>query len=110
MVALAVCAMTFLSGGTAMADSINGIWCGQDGQRTEISYEEVKLSDGTEVYGDYDRHHYVFKMPPHGEWAGATVDLVLGSEDVVFARYISESGEELLSEPEKWTRCQSTVS
>ena len=93
-----------------MADSINGNWCSPDGRQIEISYEKVKLNDGNEVYGDYDRHHYVFRMPPEGAWAEATVDLVLRGQDVVIVRYISGSGVELLSEPEKWTRCRAGAS
>ena len=106
----ALCTASVLYIDVAMADSINGIWCSMDGRQFKILYEVVKLGDGIELDGDYDRHHYVFRMPPHGEWGDATVDLVMGSQDVVFVRYFSRSGIELLPEPEKWTRCEASVS
>ena len=110
IVILAVCTVSALNVEIARADSINGTWCSPGGKRIVISYENVTLDDGNEVYGDYDRHHYVFKMPPDGEWAHKTADIVLGGEDVIYIRYISESGVELLPEPEKWTRCQADLS
>lgn len=94
---------------TAMADSVNGSWCGPEGRQFEISYETVKFPDGTEVNGDYDHHHYLFKMPPLLQWEGAEVDVVLGPQDIAYVRYISDIGLELLSEPEIWTRCKLDV-
>lgn len=94
----------------AMADSVNGKWCSLGEKHFEISYEEVTLSDGTEVDGDYDAHHYVFRMPPIGDSGDTTVDLVLVRQDVIHVRFISDSGIELLPQPEKWTRCEPGVS
>ncbi len=107
---LALCAGSTLSIDSALADSVNGEWCSSDGREIEILFEEVKLSDGTEAHGEYDRHHYVFRIPTNGEQGGATVDLVLADRDIAYVRYYSEAGLELSSEPEKWTRCELGVS
>lgn len=105
-----LCAAFFLPLDIALADSLNGKWCTKDGRQYEISFEIVTLSDGFDVFGDYDRHHFVFRLPPNVNLGGATVDLVLVNRDVAFARYLTKSGLEIYSEPEKWTRCASGVS
>ncbi|MDD9922720.1 MAG: hypothetical protein OXQ92_10650 [Boseongicola sp.] len=108
--ALVSCLALVLGTNVAVADSVNGLWCSGDGRQFEISFEEVTLDSGEVVFGDYDRHHFLFTMPSHSRLGDTTVELVMGMKDRAIVRYISQSGIELHHEMETWARCELQLS
>ena len=101
IVVLALCLVAHSSFDLAMADTVNGEWCSLDGRRLEISYENVRLNEEYDMKGDYDRHHYVFRIPPLNQDEETTFDIVLARQDVVIVRYLSDSGLEVSHAPHR---------
>lgn len=96
-------ALATLFAGIARADAIDGDWCYSDGRRLTINGPDVVTPGGTQLKGDYDRHHFSYVIPPSEPGAGATVAMVLLSE--IQMRLKPPAGEE-----QTWRRCGKPIS
>ena len=92
-----------LSAGAALADAIDGDWCHGDGRRLSINGPDIVTPGGTELKGDYDRHHFSYVVPAAEPGAGGTVTLVLLSEILMHLK--PPAGEE-----QTWRRCGKPIS
>lgn len=92
------------------ADIIDGQWCSLDGRRIKIDREYVVTPGGNWTKGDYDAHHFVFKIPAIEKNGGREADMVLVSDDVAHIRYRTDSIEEKGTAPEVWRRCEDVAS
>ncbi|NNE24823.1 MAG: hypothetical protein HKN11_19665 [Rhizobiales bacterium] len=95
---------------TVRADIIDGQWCSADGRRIKIDGEYVVTPGGNWIKGEYDAHHYVFKIPAIEKNGGKEADMVLVSAKVAHIRYRIDSVEEKTLAPEVWKRCDDVAS
>lgn len=105
----AICAL-LVTMAAALGDVIDGQWCAKDGRRMRIDGEHVTTPGGMKIKGEYDRHHYLFRVPAFEPNAGKDADLVLVSNTVIHLRYHTGSDERSDTPPEVWTRCKEPVS
>lgn len=92
------------------ADIIDGQWCSLDGRRIKIDNEFVVTPGGNWTKGDYDAHHFVFKIPAIEKDGGREADMVLVSNDIAHIRYRTDSIEQKSAKPEIWRRCEDVAS
>ncbi len=86
----------------AMADSIDGIWCGTQGQRMEIRGNTLITPRGVTTQGDYSRHAFRYTVPQGEEGAGAQKYLRLRGETLVH----EFPADNLNAEPVVWNKCE----
>lgn len=103
----AVLAIAFA--GPARADAIDGTWCAADGRIMEIHGPAITTPGGTETIGDYSRHAFAYEVPDGETAAGATVRMVLASEDIIHLTVGHPKFGAQAADPEVWQRCD-TVS
>ena len=96
--------MVAIVSGAARADAIDGSWC-YKGRHLAIEGPRILVPSGKQITGQYDRHSFVYQVPPGDEGAGMSVFMVLLDEDTMNLRTGSEQ-----SEPEVWRRCAAPVS
>jgi|SRR6516164_5248383 hypothetical protein len=87
----------------ALADAIDGDWCHADGRRLSINGPDITTPGGTQLKGDYDRHHFAYVVPASEPDAGSTVTMVLLSEILMHLK--PPAGEQ-----QTWRRCGKPVS
>ncbi|MCU0819042.1 MAG: hypothetical protein MUF11_06980 [Beijerinckiaceae bacterium] len=89
----------------ALADSIDGKWCSEDGRRITI---EGSLglwgTAGLKISGDYLRYTYLFAMPSGEPEAGQKVEMRFRRMDQTIAVKIGEG------EAKIWRKCPPDIS
>ena len=90
----------------AQADAIDGDWCFKDGRTFSIRGPQIVTPKGTAMTGDYDRHAFVYVVPPNEPNAGQTVEMVLLNDDDLTLTTGPAGGER--SPAEMWHRCNVT--
>ena len=101
--ACAVAAFVFVLAEPAVADAIDGDWCGAKGLRLSIRGPEITTPSGVTLRGDYHRHQFSYTAPPGDADAGVQIDLRLLSEEWMNL-YRLKDGKP--GEPELWRRCK----
>ena len=101
-IALVVLALS-LAASVARADSIDGAWCKDQGQRVVIQGPNIQTAGGARIQGDYGRHDFTYVVPAGEPGAGKTVKMVLMGEQHVRV----QEGE---ATPVVWNRCGPSVS
>ncbi len=94
--------------GTALADAIDGNWCHPDGRRFTIRGPAITTPGGTQLQGNYDRHHFSYQIPTPEPRAGETVFMTLMGEYLVHLRVGSEASS--AGPVEAWNRCGPSIS
>lgn len=84
----------------ALADSIDGRWCSEDGRRMDIQGSTIVTPNGTTMSGAYDRHGFSYTVPASEPGAGTAITMRLRGETTVMLWKGSASGE-----AEIWKRC-----
>jgi hypothetical protein len=87
----------------ALADAIEGHWCYADGRRFEIAGPTIVTPARTRTSGQYDRHGFVYVVPPSDPGAGTTITMVLLGETTV---RLKPGG----AAEETWNRCGPPIS
>lgn len=85
--------------GLARADSIDGAWCKDNGQRLMISGPSITTPGGTRMTGLYDRHGFTYVVPAGEPGAGTTVEMRLLGETAMQSRAGANGPVE------DWRRC-----
>ena len=83
---------------TAHADSIDGAWCKDQGQRMVIQGASILTPAGSRTHGDYGRHFFTYVVPAGDPGAGTQIRMVLLGEEHVQV-------QEGAAQPAMWTRC-----
>lgn len=93
--------------GPALADSIDGNWCHNDGRRFSIRGPEIVTPGGTRMEGNYSRHEFSYKVPAPEPSAGQTIFMMLANENTVYLRHgdTAPAGSQ-----ETWLRCSPSIS
>ena len=89
----------------ARADAIDGDWCHADGRRLSIRGPDLTTPGGRQIVGDYNRHGFVYVVPPGESGAGDKVMMTLLSETLMHSR---QGGDD--APVQVWNRCRPTVS
>ncbi|MEQ8248902.1 MAG: hypothetical protein RID42_14590 [Alphaproteobacteria bacterium] len=69
--------------GTAWADAIDGEWCSVQGRTLAIEGPRIHTPGGNRIEGLYDRHGFIYTVPPGEPDAGKEVRMVMVNEDTV---------------------------
>ena len=93
-----------LDGSPARADAIDGSWC-YKGRHLAIEGPSILIPSGKQITGDYDRHGFVYKVPPGDKGAGSRIIMIILDDETMELRVGSEEAK-----PEIWRRCQAPVS
>jgi len=96
--------MTFVSvfwAMPAMADQIDGDWCGVDGKRLSISGPQIIIPSGKQITGDYTRHGFVYTGPDGDPEMGEKIRMIQQSDELMLL-YRSTAPDDA----EQWRRCQ----
>lgn len=97
-------AAVVLTASAAHADAIDGSWCNSS-RHLAIEGPSILTPGGKQITGDYDRHGFIYSVPPGEDGAGARVFMILLDEDTMELRAGSEQAA-----PETWRRCAAPVS
>ena len=97
-----------LTSGAAFADAIDGNWCHPDGRRFTIRGPAITTPGGSQVQGEYDRHHFSYRIPTPEARAGETVFMTLMGEYLVHLRIGADAASAGPVEP--WNRCAPSIS
>ena len=100
--------MLVLAPAAALADAIDGNWCHPDGRRFTIRGPAITTPGGTQLQGNYDRHHFSYKIPAPEPRAGDTVFMTLMGEYLVHLRIGSDASS--AGPIEAWNRCAPSIS
>jgi hypothetical protein len=87
----------------ALADSIDGNWCHDQGKRMTISGPSIVTPTGTRTQGDYGRHDFSYVVPAGDPGAGTKIDMRLMGEQHVQVK-------EGAAPPVVWNRCGPSIS
>ena len=91
----------------ALANSIDGNWCHDDGRHFSIRGSEIVTPGGVRSAGKYSRHAFSYRAPASEPGAGQAVDMSLADENTVYLR----RGETAAAgAPEIWRRCSPSIS
>ena len=102
---VAACAAFIAMATPALADAIDGDWCGANGKRMSIQGSAIVTPGGKAIRGDYSRHFFSYVVPAGEAGAGNTVSIALLGEYLAHAR---EGGDG--APVQEWRRCQPGVS
>ena len=103
--ACAVAAFVFVLARPAVADAIDGDWCGEKGLHLTIKGPEITTPSGLTLKGNYHRHEFSYTAPPGDAEPGMQIYLKLLSEDFMNFYHVKDGKP---GEPELWRRCQVT--
>ena len=94
----------------ALADVIDGNWCTRDGKQfLTIDGPKMVTPGGKSIIGDYDRHSFIYVVPPAETGAGNLVLLTLINEQTMFSQ-AGDSQQTARSAPRlEWNRCQRPI-
>jgi hypothetical protein len=95
-------ALVIAGSAPALADAIDGDWCGEDGKHFKITGPSIEFGAGAAISGDYSRHAFRYAVPAGEADAGSEVLMNLQNEHLLYLRRGAGPVEE-------WRRC-STVS
>lgn len=95
-----------LSAAPALADSIDGNWCHNDGRRFTIRGPQIVTPGGVSMQGDYSRHNFSYTAPAQEQGAGGAIYMTLRGENLVQLRY----GDAASANAENWVRCSPSIS
>jgi hypothetical protein len=96
-----------LLAGPALADSIDGNWCHNDGRRFTIHGPEIVTPGGKRMQGNYSRHGFSYLVPAPETGAGQTIVMTLANENTVYLHY----GETVpAGAQDTWVRCSPSIS
>ena len=84
----------------ALADSIDGRWCAEDGRRMDIEGATIVTPYGSKLAGEYSRHGFRYIAPAADPGAGAEIIMRLRGETTI---HLWKDG--MKGEPEVWKRC-----
>lgn len=102
---LALSLAALLAAAPALADSIDGKWCSEDGRRITIDGAlGLWGTGGLKISGDYFRYTYLFPMPAGEPEAGQRVEMRFRRIDQSIAVKIGEG------EPKIWRKCPPDIS
>jgi hypothetical protein len=101
--ACAVAAFLCVLANPAVADAIDGDWCGGKGLHLSIKGPEITTPSGVTLKGNYHRHEFAYTAPPGDADAGRQISLKLLSEEFMNL-YRLKDGKP--GEPELWRRCE----
>lgn len=88
----------------ALADSIDGKWCSEDGRRIEINGSAGIWGRSLSISGDYFRYTYLFQMPSGEPEAGQKVEMRFRRSDQSIVVRIGEG------EGKVWRKCSAEIS
>lgn len=100
MVVYGVCVV----GTAAQADAIDGSWC-YKGRHLAIEGPSILIPSGKQITGDYDRHGFIYKVPPGDKGAGTSIFMGILDDETMELRVGSQEAQ-----PEIWRRCAAPVS
>jgi hypothetical protein len=103
--ACAVAAFVLVLAKPAMADAIDGDWCGDKGLHLTIKGPDITTPYGVTLKGNYHRHEFAYVAPTGDVDAGQQIYLKLLSEEYMNF-YRLKGGA--LGEAELWRRCEVT--
>jgi hypothetical protein len=90
-----------LVAGPALADAIDGDWCGA-GKHLSILGPKITLPSGAVIEGQYRRHEFSYQVPTGDVAAGSLIYMqLLDEEDMNL--YHMQDGKP--GEAEAWKRC-----
>jgi hypothetical protein len=101
-------AVLLLLASPAAADAIDGNWCHPDGRRFIIRGPAITTPAGSQLQGNYDRHHFSYQIPSPEPRAGETVFMTLMGEYLVHLRV--GASEASAGPVEAWNRCGPSIS
>jgi hypothetical protein len=70
-----------------------------------IEGPNILIPSGKQITGDYDRHGFIYKVPPGDKGAGSTIFMGILDDETMELRVGSEQAK-----PEVWRRCAAPVS
>lgn len=88
----------------ARADAIDGSWC-YKGSHLAIEGPEILIPSGNQITGDYDRHGFIYTIPPGDKEAGISIFMGILDDETMELRVGAEQAN-----PEMWRRCAAPVS
>lgn len=88
----------------ARADAIDGSWCFK-GRHLAIDGPQILIPSGKRITGDYDRHGFVYTVPPGDKGSGTSIFMVVLDDETMERRVGSEQAT-----PETWHRCAAPTS
>lgn len=100
-----VLSLLLVSSLPALADRLDGGWCGGGGKQIRINGPEITLPSGKVMQGDYRRHTFDY-ISPAGESDAGTKVRIQQLNDEQMQLYRSNGGT--TAEPELWQRCDMT--
>lgn len=90
----------------ALADSIDGNWCHNDGRRFTIRGPNLVTPGGKAMQGNYERHYFSYAVPAPEANSGQTIFMTLRGENNVSLRI----GDAANGNEEHWVRCAPSIS
>ncbi len=101
-IAAVLLAAAFVSvGGAALADTIDGDWCGPNDRHLSIRGPFIITPGGSSLSGSYARHSFTYVVPPAEPQAGETVFMRLLNEQTMNF-WVGQAG---VTAMETWQRC-----
>ena len=110
MIRLPLILLACIAGPAAWADAIDGNWCRPPAKQFSIRGPAIVTPGGTPMQGDYDRHGFIYVVPPNEPGAGETVVMQLMNENTVHLRHGPDVAGAAKAPLEVWTRCSNTTS
>jgi hypothetical protein len=99
-----VAGSVFVGAFEARADAIDGSWC-YKGRHLAIEGPQIRIPSGKQITGDYDRHGFMYKVPPGDKGAGTSIFMGILDDETMELRVGSEQAR-----PEMWYRCATPIS
>src|SRR3954447_23853181 len=94
---------TVLAAAPALADTIDGNWCNEAGNKhMQIEGRRIVTPGGTAMDGRYARHSFAYVVPEAEPQAGSEVSMLLVNENTIRAT-VGDAAT-----PEVWHRCEQT--
>lgn len=105
---IALTALLLLAGTVpAIADSIDGDWCGEKGARLAIKGPSIVTPGGATVTGQYRRHEFAYVVPAGEAGASSTIYMQLLDEEHM--QSFTVKGDTIdPATASNWTRCNVT--
>lgn len=89
----------------ALADRLDGGWCGGNGKQLQINGPQITTPSGKVIEGDYGRHSFRYTAPAGDADAGQQIYMQQLNDEQMNLYRISEGKP---GEPELWQRCDIT--
>lgn len=89
----------------ALADRLDGGWCGGNGKQLQINGPQITTPSGKVLEGDYRRHSFSYTAPVGDADAGQQIVMQQLNEEQMTLYRITDGKP---GEPELWQRCDIT--